>query len=74
MSAPVLVHVGGASPYDVTIGRGLLDELVTAAGLVPTAAIVHPESLTATAEAIQQALLEAGTNAHLLQVPDADRA
>ncbi len=71
---PVVVHVAGAAPYDVTIGRGLLDELVAAAGGAHTAALLHPQSLTVTATAIQQALVAAGVNAHLLELPDAEDA
>ena len=35
MSEPVVVHVPSGAPYDVVVGRGLLDELVAAATLNP---------------------------------------
>ena len=71
---PVTVRVDGASPYDVVIGTGLLDELIAATAGATTAALLHPESLKLTAEAVQQALVEAGVNTHLLELPDAEDA
>lgn len=73
-AAPVVVRVDGASPYDVTIGAGLLDELIAATAGATTAALLHPGSLTVTAEAVQQALVDAGVNTHLLELPDAEDA
>ena len=72
MTEPVAVHVPSSAPYDVTIGRGLLDELVAAATGAKTAALVHTETLTTTAEVIQDALNGAGVNTHLVQIPDAE--
>ena len=71
---PTVVRVPSGSPYDVTIGRGLLDELVAATEDVRTVALIHAPTLAATAEAIQEALRDAGRDAHLLQVPDAEDA
>jgi 3-dehydroquinate synthase len=73
---PVTVRVASGSPYDVVIGRGLLDELVaatlaTGAGRV---ALIHPPTLTPTAEVIREAIADAGLDVHLLQVPDAEDA
>ena len=64
------------SPYDVVIGRGLLDELVLAVAATGAAkvALIHPPPLAATAEVIRVALAGAGLDAHLLQVPDAEEA
>ena len=46
-----------AAPYDVVIGRGLLDELVAAAAATGAsrAALIHPPTLAATAEVIRDA-------------------
>ena len=73
---PVTVRVASAAPYDVLIGRGLLDELVAAAVATGAtrAALIHPPTLAATAEVIRDAVKEAGIDAHLLQVPDAEEA
>ena len=75
-AAPVIVRVESGSPYDVVIGRGLLDELVLAAAATGAAkvALIHPPPLAATAEVIHDALADAGLDAHLLQVPDAEDA
>jgi 3-dehydroquinate synthase len=50
MTEPTVLHVGSASPYDVVVGRGLLDRLpamlADAAGRPPQrVALVHDESL-----------------------------
>jgi 3-dehydroquinate synthase len=73
---PVTVRVASAAPYDVVIGRGLLDELVAAsvATGASKAALIHPPTLAATAEVIRDAIKDAGIDAHLLQVPDAEEA
>ncbi|MGS0687348.1 3-dehydroquinate synthase [Nakamurella sp. GG22] len=73
---PVTVRVASGAPYDVVIGRGLLDELIaatvaTGAGRV---ALIHPPTLTPTAEVIREAIADAGLDVHLLQVPDAEDA
>ncbi|GAA2142123.1 3-dehydroquinate synthase [Kitasatospora kazusensis] len=78
MSDTVTIHVGGsagADPYDVLIGRQLLGEL---GGLIGTqarrVAIIHPEALEATGEAIREDLAAEGYEAILLQVPNAEEA
>lgn len=75
MTSVVSVRVASAAPYDVTIGRGLLDELISAVkGPGPTAraALVHAPTLAKTAEAIREALQDSGVDTHLLEVPDAE--
>jgi 3-dehydroquinate synthase len=76
VTGPVVVPVPSGAPYDVVIGRGLLDELVTAttATGAARAALVHPPTLTLTAEAIRDALADSGLDVHLLEVPDAEDA
>ena len=42
--AATILHVGGASPYDVVVGRDLLDRLPGVLGEAPErVALVHPE-------------------------------
>ena len=74
MNEPTTVTVASAAPYDVTIGRGLLDELVAAAKRFSAgrAALIHAPTLTATAEGIRDALQDSGIDTHLLEVPDAE--
>jgi len=73
---PVTVHVASAAPYDVLIGRGLLGDLVEAVRSTGAgrAALIHPPTLAATAEVIRDAVRDAGIDAQLLQVPDAEDA
>ncbi|MFF4648723.1 3-dehydroquinate synthase [Streptomyces sp. NPDC001380] len=72
---PVRIPVGGDAPYEVLVGRHLLDEL---AGLVGTrarrVAVVHPEALAATGDAIREDLAAQGYEAIALQVPNAEDA
>ncbi len=75
-AAPEIVRVESAAPYDVVIGRGLLDELVAAVratGATRTA-ILHPPTLELTADAVKAALADGGLDAHMVQVPDAEDA
>jgi len=77
VTEPVTVSVKGPAPYLVTIGRGLLDELITtckAGGRATRAALVHAPTLVKTAEVIRDALQAEGINTHLLEVPDAEDA
>ncbi|RAG84255.1 3-dehydroquinate synthase [Streptacidiphilus pinicola] len=66
---------GGAEPYDVLIGHQLLGELP---GLIGNAAqrvaVIHPEALAATGEAIRDDLAAQGYEAIALQVPNAEEA
>ncbi|MGZ8737346.1 MAG: 3-dehydroquinate synthase [Nocardioides sp.] len=70
-----VLHVGGASPYDVVVGTGLLGELPTMLGVgVQRVAVIHPRGLAATGEAIRQDLMEQGYDAHAIEVPDGEEA
>ena len=69
---PVKVRVDAGSPYDVVIGRGLLDETVAAAGEATKAAIFYQPTLAETAEALRQALADKGIDAHRVEIPDAE--
>ena len=65
---------GGAAPYDVVIGTGLLGELPELLGpKVARVAIIHPKALAATAEAIR-ADLDVSYEAVTIEVPDAEEA
>ncbi|MER5863600.1 3-dehydroquinate synthase [Kitasatospora sp. NPDC002040] len=78
MSDTVTIHVGGSAghdPYDVLIGRQLLGELGRLIGTrAKRVAIIHPEALEATGEAIREDLAAEGYDAILLQVPNAEEA
>jgi 3-dehydroquinate synthase len=67
-----VIRVLGESPYDVTIGTGLLDEIVAASRMAHRVAIVVPEALTTTGDALREAMALAGPQAYLLVVPNAE--
>jgi 3-dehydroquinate synthase len=76
--APTRITVGGTAgtaPYDVLVGHQLLGEL---SGLIGTAArrvaVIHPEALAATGEALREDLAEQGYEAVAVQVPNAEEA
>jgi 3-dehydroquinate synthase len=73
MNDATVLRVGGASPYDVVVGRDLLDRLP---GLVGAAAervaLVHAETLGDFAHRARTAL--AAYDVHLLPVPDGEAA
>ena len=75
MSDITTIKVAGANPYDVLIGRSLLDELPAQLGdQVSKVLVVHPVGLTATAELLQESLKSAGYQVTLAGVPDSEDA
>ncbi|MGF1431277.1 3-dehydroquinate synthase [Kitasatospora sp. LaBMicrA B282] len=74
----VTINVGGSAghePYDVLIGHQLLGELSgLIGGQARRVAIIHPEALSATGEAIREDLAAEGYEAIALQVPNAEEA
>ncbi|SFQ51212.1 3-dehydroquinate synthase [Amycolatopsis arida] len=72
MSDPVRIAVATDRPYDVVVGRGLLGELTDAVRDASKVAVIHPPTLTTTAEATRAALAEAGLDAHRVEIPDAE--
>ncbi|CRK58075.1 3-dehydroquinate synthase [Alloactinosynnema sp. L-07] len=69
---PVRIRVATDKPYDVVIGKGLLDELVEAVQGSSKVAIIHQPTLAATAEATRDELAAAGIDAHRVEIPDAE--
>ncbi|WP_171108063.1 MULTISPECIES: 3-dehydroquinate synthase [Streptomyces] len=65
----------GSEPYEVLVGRQLLGEL---GGLVgekaKRVAVIHPEALAETGEALRADLAEQGYEAVAIQVPNAEEA
>ena len=68
------IRVGGASPYEVVVGRSLLGELPPLLGGAARVAVIHPPTLRATAEAVRDDLIGEGLDAHALEVPDGEDA
>ncbi|WP_149257306.1 3-dehydroquinate synthase [Actinomadura sp. K4S16] len=75
MTPPARVPVGGAEPYDVVIGTGVLGELPAMVGdKARTVAVVHAEGLPEIARPVCGALEQAGYTVHALPVPDGEAA
>ncbi|HEU5008973.1 MAG TPA: 3-dehydroquinate synthase [Jatrophihabitantaceae bacterium] len=75
MSEPITrIPVGGPSPYEVLVGRGLLGELPPMLGNAARVAVIHPPTLRATAEAVRDDLAAQGADAHAIEVPDGEDA
>jgi 3-dehydroquinate synthase len=69
------ITVGGAEPYDVVVGTGVLGELPGLLGEgVRTVAVVHPASLPELARPVCGTLEAAGLEVVALPVPDAEAA
>ncbi|MGW6745998.1 3-dehydroquinate synthase [Streptomyces sp. NPDC055025] len=72
------IQVGGTAghdPYEVLVGRRLLAELPALIGQkARRVAVVHPEALAGTGEALRQDLADQGYQAVAIQVPNAEEA
>ncbi|NJP44097.1 3-dehydroquinate synthase [Streptomyces sp. PRB2-1] len=65
----------GTAPYDVLIGRQLLGELPGLIGeKAKRVAVLHPEALAGTGEALREDLAEQGYEAITIQLPNAEEA
>jgi 3-dehydroquinate synthase len=75
---PIRITVGssdGTAPYDVLVGRRLLGALPGLVGRqARRVAVVHPEALAETGEAIRADLAEQGYEAIAIRVPNAEEA
>ncbi|MYZ37875.1 MULTISPECIES: 3-dehydroquinate synthase [unclassified Streptomyces] len=72
------IQVGGTAghdPYEVLVGRQLLGELPALIGQkARRVAVVHPEALAGTGEALRQDLADQGYETVAIQVPNAEEA
>lgn len=69
------VQVGGDSPYEVLIGRSLLNCVASClSDKTKKVLIVHPVALSQSAEALREELIRAGFEAILAGVPDTEEA
>ncbi|MFF3518956.1 3-dehydroquinate synthase, partial [Streptomyces sp. NPDC002573] len=72
------IRIGGTAgtdPYEVLVGRQLLGELAGLIGdRVKRVAVIHPEALTGTGEALRADLAGQGFEAIAVQVPNAEEA
>lgn len=75
MTETRVVRVTGEDPYEIRIGRFMLDEVVAAIG--PSARqvmVVHPIALSASAEVLKERIDAAGYVTTLVGVPDSEDA
>jgi 3-dehydroquinate synthase len=72
MSELVRVPVATGHPHDVVIGRELRSEILAAVQESSSVAIVHQQSLAATAEELRTELAAAGVRADRVETPDAE--
>ena len=68
------IAVKGARPYDVLVGHGLLGELPALVAKAQRIAVIHPEALRTTGEAIAEDLRGNGFEAHSVEVPDGEQS
>ncbi|NYI04993.1 3-dehydroquinate synthase [Allostreptomyces psammosilenae] len=77
-SSTIRVPVGGSAghpPYEVLVGSGLLGELPGLIGeRVKRVAVIHPEALRPTGDAVREDLAAAGYEAIAIEVPNAEQA
>ncbi|MGH8869291.1 MAG: 3-dehydroquinate synthase [Actinomycetes bacterium] len=72
---PTRIPVGGADPYEVVVGYGLLGELAGLLGPdVQRVAVIHPRALGTTGETVRDDLGGQGYSAHAVEIPDAEEA
>ncbi|MGW0435084.1 3-dehydroquinate synthase [Micromonospora sp. NPDC003197] len=66
------IPVGGERPYEVLVGRDLLDALPSLVGGAAQVAVLHAAPLKARADEAAEALAAAGVRPTLIEVPDAE--
>jgi 3-dehydroquinate synthase len=71
---PTTITVGGAAPYPVVVGTGVLGELPSLVGAVRTVVVIHPEGLEAIARPVCGVLAGAGYLVHAEPVPAGEAA
>lgn len=72
MADMTTVRVAVDRPYDVVIGRALLDEVVTALPNADRVAIIHPGGLAETARAVADAFRDLGRTVITVETPEAE--
>lgn len=69
------ITVSGQEPYNVLVGRALLEEVGKALGSkVQKVLIIHPEALSVSAETLREQLLAQGYEATVVGVPNSEDA
>lgn len=68
------IPVSGDRPYEVVVGRHLLDELGPLLSGAKRVAVLHPRALAASGTAVVDDLKAQGFDAHALELPDGEDA
>jgi 3-dehydroquinate synthase len=74
MSEPTRIPVRAAAPYDVVIGRGLIDTVTDLVGDARQVAVIHPEGLPSMGSELRETLAKRGYEAHAVVVPTGEAA
>ena len=75
MTHEVRIRVGGEHPYEVLVGRSLLNDVAGCLSeKTKKVLIIHPVALSQSAETLRESLLAAGFEAILAGVPDTEEA
>ena len=69
-----VLNVAVDRPYDVVVGRSLLDDVVNALPGAERIAIIHPAALSPTANAIADAFKSDARFTITIETPDAERS
>lgn len=70
----ISITVNVDRPYDVIIGRALLDDVIGALPNADRIAVIHPTALTETAGAVADAFRDSGKFVITIETPDAEAA
>lgn len=68
------ITVAGDRPYDVVVGRHLLDELAPLLAGARRVAVLHPRALATSGQAVVDDLKVQGFDAHAVELPDGEDA
>jgi 3-dehydroquinate synthase len=74
MAEATTIRVGVDTPYDVIVGRSLLDRIAAALPKAERVAVIHPAALAATADVLAEALRDHGKMAISIETPDAEES
>src|SRR4051794_2764315 len=74
MTAVTTISVKGESPYDVSVGHGLLEQAGVALGQPCRVTVIHPVAMSALAGDLTSRLRGQGFDAQPYEVPDGEAA
>lgn len=72
MNSTRTIRVEGPSPYTVTMGHGLTEQIAEAATFASQVAVIHQGSVQELSFGVIKALADKGVDAFSIQIPDAE--